>query len=80
MENPVNVTAKIQTYTLAKKKKQVVQLTQFAEAFAQAIDEAAKSERAKNSTSYEAPDPNDVLIDDENFKKIEPCHSVERNP
>jgi hypothetical protein len=49
-------------------------LTQFAEAFAKAINinQAAESERAKYSTSFEAPDPNDVLIDDEILKKIEP--------
>ncbi|KAF3388318.1 hypothetical protein F1880_004202 [Penicillium rolfsii] len=54
------------------KEKQGVQLTQFAEAFAQAIDEAAESERARYSISYEAPDPEDILIDDEICKKIEP--------
>jgi hypothetical protein len=55
-----------------RKEKQGVQLTQFAEAFAKAIDEAAESERAKYSKSYEPPDPNEVLIDDEILKKIEP--------
>lgn len=54
------------------KEKQGVQLTQFAEAIAKAIKEATESERVNYSTSYEAPNPNYVLIDDEVLKKIEP--------